>query len=383
MPEKMIDLDCCVLFLSEYPEHFFSLELGEHNAAYIRVYNPEKELNSLEYFNLKTIESCVVCTEYEQLQEFDQRFKYSASQRRPTLSKNELHLIFSITGHVHTLAGMNHPSQALIQARYKGERLSGYDEIMVQMYERRMLLRSSNTDKGFSRSFIQRVLLLDLAIKSENHKSLHELLFHWDTTAYDDICQMMNKVVSRCIASKKRHMLRPIVQYMLASFWDKRPDYNQLSNMFERFVKQIRCDEAAFYRVKPIFALLDQLYKDVRESRFNLGKSRYHAVRQFQAAVEQQLITFLIDIFQPLDDDSSPIHMFTEECAIKLAALEQAVPSAAYLQLPANRNAYQGFREFFNTLKQQKLPSSDSVYSFFNATEDNTSREYSRNSVSP
>lgn len=365
MPNEVMNLDCCTLLLSQYPDNSFSLDLGEHRAAYVRFYHPETGLNHLEYIRLDTAERCVFNMNADALWCYDQSIRQAAPYR--TLSKDDLAAIYQMTRHVHVLPATRHPSRALIRTRHKGERLSNYDESVLQHYERSTLMFSQKTSHHPQhRSFSMRMILIDLAIKSTNHKSLYECLFIClDNVTHEEACQLLNRAVSSCIANRKRDMLLSVVTVILQSFWDERPNYDDLLRNFEKIVSQIPSDQAAFERVKPIFALLGQSYRDVREFRFVLGKSSYTRVREFHAAMEKQLIAFAVNIFKPIQDDFCPMRTFIENGKAELAALERVVPSSEFLQLPGDRQTYQGFHELFKSLSQQKSASSESLYSFF------------------
>ena len=365
MPNEAMNLDCCTLLSSQDLGNVFLLDLGNHRAAYVRFYNPETGLNHLEYIHLDTAERCVLNIDADVLCCYDQSIRQAAPYR--TLSKDDLAAIYQMTRHVHVLPATRHPSQALIRTRHKGERLSNYDESVLQHYERSTLMFSQKAaHHPQNRSFSMRLILIDLAIKSTNHKSLYECLFIClENVTHEEACQLLNKAVSSCIANRKRDMLVSVVKVILQSFWDKRPDYDDLLHNFEKIVSQILSDQAAFERVKPIFALLGQLYTDVRELRFVLGKSSYRRVREFHSAMEKQLIAFVVNIFKPIQSDFCPVQAFVKNGMAELAALERVVPSADFLNLPGDRQIYQGFHELFKKLSQQKSASFESLYSFF------------------
>ncbi len=367
MPEKIIETNCCTVLLPEYPVDIFSLNFAAGCCAvYIRIKNPSTGLDALLYNNSRTDEYFTVSLNPELLKEYDTNIQVLSEPR--VLSTHDLHTIYQCINHVHVVDGINY--EAMVQARQTGRRLTRYDEVMLQMHERRMLLRPGHTRIQPHRLFHvltpeehceivlkRRQVLMQNAVNSDNLDLLkHAILQVVDNEPKLEPQRLLKQAADCCIQKKKLDLMFPILGLMFEALRKAGPNYEVQSQTFVRMLTYLTSDQVGFSHVKPVFGLLGQLQASISK---NFTPDKFSRVCQFHIEVEVQLIHFILALLQP-SESGSAMNTFASECLRSLRNLEAAVPRSN----DAGLDLYHGLQSFFESLTTPRLSSFDS-YSFF------------------
>lgn len=302
--------------------------------VYVRFKNPTSNLNALVYYYKEDADHHlkIKITDEHQLKKLDKLFEWGAFSR--ILTQLELFQLYQVTGHIHVIPEVNDKLKVLL--RSSSNPLTPYEEVILQINERRMLARPPQEIPSLhqfmehpiirmpdeQRVFRKACVLIDKAINMNNTNALNRALL---TVTYQDrplpALNLMNEAVRRCIAKDKRHLLVMVFQSILNHLRIADPSYQLHLRYFSNLSIAIDCDEVKVARVVPLFHILGQFYSRMLKLRSHINDLAYHWLSLIQTDIEAAFIQFFIQICkpsvcdEPLASEPFSCHAFATHCS--------------------------------------------------------------------
>lgn len=366
MPRNTIQNDCVSFTtskkISELRQELHSPqgELANIDAAYIRMNNEAAALNVLMYFHRKNNVFIKITSDPEVLDDYD-CYRIMPSTRPRCLTMDDLYCIYVRLNHLHIIADLK---VNLLLACQSNRLISPYEEVILQMNERRMLNKPTHElHRFFEAQVVQisqqrchqiavnrRRILMKLAFDANSQNAFNRAVLtvvdYENTMTKIDLIAMAVEV---CIELDKRDFLCGLFQTILKEMRKCAINYQVVSNLLMRIVLNIDYDEMTYSKVSPIIKLMSELSEQILKSKNQLPIGCDHLLDDFWVKIAAKFARFFTDHFRPVVVVDEPsITTFTQHCLQLLDDIEQVVPPSLFIGV---KHPYQPLRTFFESLE--------------------------------